>query len=277
VAGEDLGINYVDPPVVEVVAAASFQRLPDLALPVFGGLWEASWYERFPKVEQQPPYPAPVERFDAGGFTTRMALQFGASYPAPRFWFLSSEGDELLQLQQDWFACNWRKVEPGSKYDRWPARRAAFKHWYGSLDEHVRSRGMDPLHATQCEVTYINHVYPGPEWKDHRDLGRITRLVGSPGDDMPLDLEQGRFGYQFLMKNEAGQPYGRLHITAQPAYAGDGSTPIYVIELTARGAPATPDLDGVLSLLDKGRDAIVRGFASVMTSSIQSEWGRHDG
>jgi len=275
VADDDLGITYDEPPVVEVVAATSFTRLPDVALPLFGSLWESAWSEEFPKVEQQPPYVAPAERFGQEMLSPRLSLQLSGNFPSPRYWFLSSEGSELLQLQQDWFACNWRKVEPGGRYDRWPSRRAAFDHWYRSLDGYLTEKGIGPLRPTQCEVTYINHVYPNSEWKDHSELSRIIHLAGAAPAEMPAPIEQGSLNYQCLLKDENGLSYGRLHIAAQPAFARDGSTPIYVIELTARGGPPTSDVDGVLAFLNKGREVIVRAFETVMTPSMQREWGRH--
>jgi len=275
VADDDLGITYDDPPVVEVVAAASFVRLPDSAMPLFGGLWESSWSQEFPKVEQQPPYPVPMERFGHEGRLPRLQLQLSPNFPSPRYWFLSDDGSELLQIQQDWFACNWRKVEPGSKYDRWPSRRVAFERWYRSLDNYLMAKGTGPLQPTQCEVTYINHIYPNSEWKDHGELNRITYLAGPPPTEMPVPVEQGSLNYQCLLNDDKDLPFGRLHIAAQPALARDGETPIYVIELTARGVPPSSDLSGVLAFLNRGREVIVRAFDTVMTPSMRREWGRH--
>jgi len=44
------------------------------------------------------------------------------------------------------------------------------------------------------------------------------------------------------------------------------------LRLTARGAPDTPDLDGVLAWMDVGREWIVRGFADITSPSAHALW-----
>jgi len=44
--------------------------------------------------------------------------------------------------------------------------------------------------------------------------------------------------------------------------------------LTVRGAPQTQDSNGVFGLLDKGHEAIVRGFTSITTAEMHKVWER---
>lgn len=86
------------------------------------------------------------------------------------------------------------------------------------------------------------------------------------------ELEQVSSQAQFILQNESG-PYGRLYVKVLPAYAPDGNTPIYVLELTARGSPQGDGIHGALAFLDLGRDAIVRAFIEMTTETMHQEWG----
>jgi hypothetical protein len=50
--------------------------------------------------------------------------------------------------------------------------------------------------------------------------------------------------------------------------------PILVMNLTARGEPAEPTNEGVLSFVDRGREMIVRGFASITSPEMHKVWRR---
>ncbi len=47
-----------------------------------------------------------------------------------------------------------------------------------------------------------------------------------------------------------------------------------VMTLTARGAPRTSNLQGVLEFLDCGREWIVRGFEELTTEYMHGRWGK---
>lgn len=265
--------SYDRPPIVEVVASTSFDRLPTQASAVFGAFWKEKLADSFPVIQEQPPHVPPIERFGMSSFAPELRLQLSQQFPSPRFWFLTDTGDELLQLQPDWLSCNWRKVQPDAKYSRWPSRREKFIEFYTLLDQYLIESGIGPLVAQQCEVTYINHIFPDKVWRDHGELHKILRIVNHTGSDTGLEPEQANVNFNFTMSNADGEHIGRLHLTAVPAYAEMNKQPVYRLELTARGAPLGPGLDGVMEFLDKGRETIVRTFAAVTTSEIQHEWG----
>jgi uncharacterized protein (TIGR04255 family) len=271
---DEILVHYAHPPIAEVVAAVSFDRLPEGASVHFGAFWHSRLRTTFPNVQEKPPYIPPIERFGAEVFTPQISLSLEREFPSPRLWFLTEAGDELLQLQRDWFACNWRKVSEGAEYAHWPSRRSAFVRWYGALSEYVTDAGLGDLVARQCEVTYINHIEVGHAWKSHGDVSEIFRSLGRSQIPKFLERESARFGHEFLMVAEAGGPFGRLHVSATPAFKASDRTPIYVLELTARGAPKTPDLAGVVDFLDAGRQAIVLTFAAITSDEMQREWGK---
>src|SRR5438094_4522610 len=117
-----IAVDFDNPPITEVVAGVAFKALPDLTIPRLCELWVAKWKAAFPTTEEHPPYLPPIERFDMPSSGPTLSLEL-SERPPTRLWFVSQDGEDLIQLQREWFACNWRKVRPKASYDRWPARR----------------------------------------------------------------------------------------------------------------------------------------------------------
>ena len=83
------------PPVVEMALGIQFQPLFGLRGISLSPLREV-WRERYPLVEEVPPLPPGVER--VGGQPLGVQLAFGPG-PALRYWFMSDDGADLVQLQ----------------------------------------------------------------------------------------------------------------------------------------------------------------------------------
>ncbi len=266
----DASVSFGAPPVVEVVAGVALDGLEGSdAGPLLAAYWRERLRERYPRLEQQPPYRPTLEQFPtASAFS---GLQWVVGVPPIRLWALTRDGGELLQLQPGWFACNWRKVLPHDEYDRWDVRRHAFSRWFTDLAAFLDQEGRSDLRVTQCEVTYINHIRSGKAWSSHGHLDRVINV--SLGKPTPYKFEQITAEAQFLME-EHGQPYGRVHAKVLPAFDKDGRTPLYVFELTARGAPRGEGLPGALDFMDQGRAAINSLFVAMTTESMHEEWGR---
>ncbi len=264
-------ISFRSPPVVEVVAGVALddrQLRPETG-PQLAAFWHTRLRERFPRVEHQPSYTPTTEQFPATA--PSFQLQWNVGVAPTRLWALTDDGQELLQLQPGWFACNWRKVQPQDEYDRWPARRSEFARWFRELTSFLADEGLEAPRITQCEVTYVNHIRPGDSWTDHVDIDQLLKLTVPPS--MPLPLEQVTTQAQYLMQRD-GAPVGRVHVRVIPAYDQDGKTPLYVLEITARGVPAGPRLEDALAFLTSGRDAINDTFVAITTRQMQQEWER---
>jgi len=263
-------VSFVNPPVVEVVAGVTFDGLSAETSALLSAFWKEELRSEFPSLQLQPPYTVPDESPPAGTFT--LALPVGL--PTPRLWALSGDQQELLQLQPGWFACNWRKVQPADEYDRWISRRSAFQKYFAKLSEYLSREGAGEPKIRQCEVTYINHIRPSSSWVSHSDFSRIFNFGLESVDSYPA--EQVTLQTQFALEYE-GEFYGRLYVKILPAFGLDGRAPIYVLELTARGAPIGDGLNGALTFLDRGRAAIDRAFLRLTTETMHDEWGlQHD-
>jgi uncharacterized protein (TIGR04255 family) len=262
-------VSFTSPPVVEVVAGVALEGLAADTGAVLGAFWKDRLRQQFPSLQQQPPYSPRSEEFPPA--IGNVALNLVTGVPVPRFWAQSSDGQEILQLHPGWFACNWRKVQPNDQYHRWGSRREAFQRYFSELSGYLVEDGSGEPKIRQCEVTYINHIFPSATWSRHTEFSKIFELPLKR--DLPYSLEQISFQAQFTLADD-DEPYGRLYINILPAFAPNGKTPLYVFELTARGAPQGDGTEGALLFLDRGRQAIDRTFLSLTTGRMHQDWGR---
>jgi uncharacterized protein (TIGR04255 family) len=161
--------DYGNPPVVEVVLSVQFDPLPALGLVQLGCLWK-EFKERFPKTEEHPPLPTVIETFGARR-DQRIETRFEMLDvpPAPRLWFLTEAGDELIQVQKDRFIHNWRKQGDGEgkEYPRYRHVRDVFVRELNAFKDFLRREGLGQPVINQCEVTYFNHLESGKGWERH--------------------------------------------------------------------------------------------------------------
>ncbi len=263
-------MTFESPPVVEVIAGVSFAAYGTEMGALLSAFWKERLRGRFPRLEQQPPYAPPLEQHSNEARAPLFNIDMSSVFPWVRLWASSSDGNEVLQLQPGWFACNWRKVKPEHEYDRWPSRRAAFSTAFSELSDYLATEGVEHLSIQQCEVTYVNHIFASDLWTSHSQISAIFGQLVQPIEN--LILEQAAVQAQFSLVGKDGSRIGRLHTKITPALGQDGQS-LYVFELTARGAPSVDELEGVLEFLDSGREAIDRAFVNMTTDEMHHEWG----
>jgi len=244
-------------------------------------MWDELYRERFPEIEERPPIPRAVEKFgvvkSAAPFLRLEGLD---TPPVPRYWFINGPGDagtDLVQVQQDRFVRNWRKMGDADTYPRYERIREWFQRDAASFLKFVEAHQLGDVTPDQCEVTYVNHVKPGAIWKEHGEVGKvILPWSGQHSDDFLPGEEDVTLASRYIIPGEKGEPIGRLSVTVNPAYVSDTEEPVLQMTLIARGRPIGEGLGGVLKFLDLGRDWIVRGFASITTRTMHQIWERRD-
>lgn len=267
--------DFADPPVVEVALSVQFDPLTSLRVPHLGLLWE-EFRNRFPNTEEHPPLPPVIERFGVRG-PSGVSVQLETGLPMPRCWFLNEAGDELIQVQQDRFVHNWRKVGHGDKYPRYERIRETFKTELDTFCQFLDREQLGKLAPNQCEVTYVNHIASGKGWERHGQIGEVVTVWASRYSDTFLsEPEDVRFAVRYVIPDSSGAPLGRLFINVEPAYRTTDNQPVLVMQLIARGRPDGEGIEGVFRFLDTGREWIVRGFASITSSRMHEIWGRRD-
>jgi len=266
--------DFEAPPVVETVLAVRFRDVPGLDAPRLVKFWDDCLSTDLPVIEERPPYDAPVEQFGQDSGTSAVALRIGASVASPRLF--CSSGSDLVQLQQDWFAYNWRKTPEKPDYTRYEKGRAKFERWLTEFGFYVReSLGGAGLVPTQCEVTYINHIPLTVEDLDGGPFGAVLRDVQPRYGAFLPSPETSRHASAYVIPGTEGSPVGRRHVAVDRAGAGEERQPIVLLSLTARGAPRGSEVSAVLEFLDLGRRWIVKGFLDMTTAEFHRRWGLH--
>lgn len=259
--------EYTAPPVVEVALGTAFQPIQRMGIIELVDLWR-EYFAELSEVEEQPRLQMPIERFDVVEAPT-ISFEVMSVAPMPRLWFHDKEGTRLVQLQNNWFARNWRKLETTERYPLYPAQRKAFKADLRHLADYVRTKGLGDIAPTQCEITYINHILGA-------DVASVLNLIDDEGrGDMPSP-EATNFAAQYVMKT-GGEPVGRLHLQAVSGRSKASGEALVVLTLTARGRPIGEGFDGVFAFLDLGREWCDRAFDAVTRTEMQQQWGRRRG
>jgi uncharacterized protein (TIGR04255 family) len=254
--------DYDRPPVVEVVLGVQLRPLQLRAIDL--GPLRDIWKDRYPTVVEQPPLP-PTSMTD--GNSVMPLINFGPS-PMMRHWWLSTDEERLLQVQQDRFILNWRRRNPSSAYPRYPELRALFEQHLGEFTRFVAAAQAGIVQVQLGEVTYINDLGLGgdPPALDEAlsAWGRVPpHHLGEPEDvrfaevfpisDMPLDT--------------------KMYVSLDPQRRPDG-TRTMILTLTVRGGVEGNTAADALRFLDNARAHIVTSFSEITSESMQARWGR---
>jgi uncharacterized protein (TIGR04255 family) len=266
--------DYSNPPVVEVVTAVQFEPLKNLSTPQIGLLW-SEFRDRFPQIEEHPPLDPMIERFDARKpHRPNVRIEMMDRPPVPRCWFLNESGNELVQVQQDRFVHNWRKVGDDDEYPRYEHVRDTFSRELETFERFLHRENIGGLNPNQCELTYVNHI---PRQGRPGDLNLVLTLLNTEYSESFLpDLEEVRLSGSYVIPDEQNQPLGRLRFSCHSAYSVKDDQPIFQLNLVARGRPDGDGQAGVIRFMNTGRLWIVRGFTAITTRDMHSLWGRRD-
>jgi uncharacterized protein (TIGR04255 family) len=255
--------GFMSPPIVELVLSVGFQPLPlnvsqigDLAR-IFG--------DRFPAIEQKPSYAMPIEVFGPASQLPTVSLQLFDGISLPRVWLIDARGTDLVQIQSDWFARNWRRVTAAESYPRYPVVSDAFADDLERFRSYLEAEGM-LLQPTQCEITYIDHI-------DLPRDGGLASVVAKLEEDREFDLrpEAQAISTDYPLEIN-GEAIGRLHVTANTAERRDDGRSIAVLNFTARGIPLGDGIPGVIAFQDLGREWAWKAFTRLVREDLQQAW-----
>jgi uncharacterized protein (TIGR04255 family) len=270
--------TFADPPVVEVATSVQFDPLAKLNVPLLGLLWQR-FRSAYPTVEQQPPLPPVVERLGVRSSMPSFRIEPIGALP-PRLWFTNAKGDELIQVQNDRFIRNWRRI-PGQEnpYPRYlESVRPRFLDDYGRFLQFLLDEGVSAPNVNQCELTYINHIVPTEHWSSHGQLARVFRgWAAEYANVTEYPVEAIHLSVSHLIRSADEEFVGRLHVTLNSAFSAP--TPedpteksIFVLTLIARGKPVGTHDTGIVEFLDLGHKAIVTSFDRMTTAEAHAIW-----
>ena len=262
--------TFRKPPVVEVALAVQWDapRFDALQIAEFG----RRLHDRYPTREEQVARPPMQEEFGLPERPLQFQLEILDRPPSQRFWFLTTDGSHLIQVQADLVAVNWRRTLDGSDYPRYPALREQARESLDVIEAILKDEGSTPLKPSWCEVTYINHIAPsGGDETERPPLHRVLVGIASPQSSVLPPPEDRQLIDRFVIRDN-DHPAGRVHVSAVPAFRTEDRTPIYVLTLTARLRAKSPDVEGAWGALDRGRELLDRAFMEMTTPEMHQRW-----
>lgn len=229
--------------------------------------------KEFNKAQEQGPLSIRTE-LEAMAPVLEPKVEFEQGYPPARVWLLNEEETELYQLQHDVFACNWRRHVPSATYPRYSHVRSQFEKGFRAFTSFAEENQLGEVSPLRCEVSYVNHLPAGEGWEKFGELHKVLSGCSfvRPSTFLP-EAEEIRLLRRFAMRDDTRQFRGRLTVSANPAFRKPDKHPLVVLTLTARGAPISPGIEGVLGFFDLGREWIVRGFVDLTTEEMHRIWG----
>lgn len=266
--------DYDAPPVTEVVLGIQFDALQKVLAAHHGMVWRL-FESRFVAVEEHPALSPTFELFGPNPGVPSHALSFLLPFGGgPRSFFINHDRTELLQFQRDRFLHNWRKVGDENTYPRFERMLDTFRECLEKLEGFVGSANLGTIRPNQCEISYINQIEID-ENISYFDMMALVfdRLLQSSAKAYLGSPEDARISLRYIMRDEDSEPIGRLIVNAEPAIRPDGSKLIQ-LNLTARGAPQSPSLDGAFAFLKAGRIAIVNTFTEITSAKMHERWRR---
>jgi uncharacterized protein (TIGR04255 family) len=222
-----------------------------------------------------PPLMPMREEFGTGPGILRFGFDMVAPEMMPRAWFISGDDTMLVQLQSDRLLLNWRKGEQGAEYPHFAQVTAEFQRVYRDFEAFVKTFGLGNILPSQCEMTYVSHLYPEEPEGELPHPARFFRLWSdSQGPEFPLPLDDLSFNARYLLRREDGQPFGRLSAGLSTLPTPNGSGRMFQIDLTARGEPAYGGLEGVVHFHEMAHEQLVQCFTGITRPEAHQIWER---
>lgn len=258
--------DYANPPLVEVVIDTQFAPIPDYKQIHAAEIW-ALFKEEFPIVEEHPPLSPSFETFGSSRQPQFNVQVIDKVMPA-RLWFISKEGDHLIQFQPDRFIRNWRKHhDERSRYPRFENIFESFREEFSKLDDFSKKKFSHRLAINQCEVRYVNHIRV-PDDEQFRTEDYF--IFGDFGD---FEIDDFRVIIKRTVRDTHENPIFRLGCECGITFNKKGDT-VVRLDVFARGAPSGPSLTDVEVFCLQARKEIVGFFTEITTKKAHKIWGR---
>ncbi len=261
---------YNSPPVIETVLGLQFFPIEGFSLLHLGLFWSRVKQE-YPKYQIKPPLSPVVEQFEGLKFSPQpLGVEFSHE-PEVRCWLIDQRENHLVQIQKDRFHYNWKKATGLEVYPQYDTCKPRFAREWERFSQFLTDEKLGQAEITQCEVTYVNHLDMGQGWSSYSELDKVFTGLSSLSDRKLLrEPEHLSLNYVYVIPGKKG----RLYIDVRPGIRREDGTQIIQLHITARGKPASNQLDDLLQWLDLGHEWIVNGFTDITTQYMHTIWGR---
>ena len=258
-------VRFKNPPINELIIGTYFDpQLLALRNEHIGLLWSRLRNE-FPTVEQREPLlnPAP----DGQGLI--VPLPMGNEFFMPRFWFISEDKTNLLQVQKNAFLLNWRRQKTETEYPHFAEHlKPNFDKYFGIFEEFLQEDvGVADLKIGLCELTYVDVIEPCDYWQGPQDTSGLIPSFTIPNCELTQDALPPTFNcmYHYVLA-----PDLQLHVTVRCAKAtNEPDSPRLILEFRALGPLGGVPKSDTETWYEQAHDAIVDWFLNMTDKEVQ--------
>lgn len=249
-------VRFKNPPVNELVLAVTFSPpLFSLRSEYIGLFWQRI-REDFPRVEHRSTIDnSPI--YDSGE---------AYNFPMPRYWFISKDGDAVLQLQKDTFALNFRnrdahhfRFEDNIKpmFDKYLAVLLNF------VDEELKTTV--PM-VYRCSLSCSCLIKQCDYWSGPDDTSLIIPSFCFPGLNNRKNM-QSSSECKYVAELDAEKT---LQVAIKEASLIENpNEPVLSFAITLDSTPGIPSLEDLDSWFCSAHDAAVSHFLSMTSPEVQ--------
>lgn len=259
--------NFENPPVIETVLSVQFDTLSSLSTVHYGLFWQ-KLRNRFPVTQDHPSLPMSIETQHDAPLVARMRFEAMDSFSPQRLWLLNQKNTEMIQIQNNRFIKNWRRID-GNEYPRYATSvKPAFERDFKEFKIFVADEGLGEVKINQCEVTYVNHIVAGEGWNDLAEIAKVfVNWKQTEINELPGKAEDYAWRSRYPIFDSKNEWVGRLHVDIQPALRIEDNKPMYAMTLTARGMCGSD-----FEFFDIGHESIVKSFKNLTTPNMWKIW-----
>ncbi|MCX5560745.1 TIGR04255 family protein [Streptomyces sp. NBC_00038] len=264
----DESLSSARPPVNEVVLSVAMQPQPALLGPGIPAIL-GDFFEEHREIKVAPPYrisPEPPEHFAApSNFTAE--IQFNPSVE-PRYWLHSGDQSEVIQVQPDYLALNWRRGEGEREYVHYETLREKFVAILETARQGLLRSGGSLL-PERAELTYVNIIAPNAVWASLAEVHKLFNVnVEKFGE-----YEQMSVLVSSLIMG-VDRPIGRMHISLKPAHDWVKAEPQIHLAITLRSFTFDEStIEAALAFLDQAHEHANAKFRDLATPAALEAWG----
>ncbi|HEX8663858.1 MAG TPA: TIGR04255 family protein [Beijerinckiaceae bacterium] len=187
--------------------------------------------------------------------------------PLQRFWFVSRDEANLIQLQKSAFIANWRRRPEGPGYPHYENVKGFFDEKFATFQAFLGKTGLGEIKVvSHLEMAYINFL----------TLGGLNSLV-EPERLMPglslLSSSIGELaGFRQLYTLSVSSDLALRIDLSHAQRITDGAHGLK-LEIRAQGIPDPPETSAVADWFDRAHTHIGDLFLSLVSSELQESWG----
>lgn len=248
--------TFTNPPLNEVVFSIGFPDLYPMRAEHIGLFWDLIRNE-YPISEQTAP---------VGGISTTSEEVF----PLARFWFISSDNSELVQLQRNRLMLNWRQSLNDTGYPRYPRLFERFRSAYARFKSFVSENSLGLVEPSSYELSYINHL---DENSDISSVSDLKTVISNITVLLPADHDYSVDGINCLQTYKySGPNVLKLHV--QPVTRRRDGQRVVQYEIQTHADIAEQEKIEMQPWFDDAHARIVQTFRGTTNPDIQRRcWG----